>query len=158
MRERIPGSGNSRHQSKSVKGHSIWSVKWNVKCVGEGKGEKRLERKAGPGLEGSQTSCAKLQFILETMENHLNFSSRGMRSSKCEFLCFRKVSLATFVDHDWSKNPLGCGFLFSFSSSPFLPPSFSKYLLNTHAVWSTVPGNVNLALKGTDSLPEPTCY
>lgn len=68
--------------------------------MGEGKGEKRLERRAGPGLEGSQMSCATLNSIPETMENHLNFLHRGVRSTKCEFLCFRKVTLATFVEHD----------------------------------------------------------
>lgn len=122
----------------------------NVKCVGE--------RKAGPGLEGSRMSCAKLKFILETMENHLNFLSRSMRSLKCEFLCFRKVTLAIFVEHDRSKNSLGRGFLFSFLLLSF-PPSFLQQIFTEHPhCVKYCARQLNPALKETDSIPEPTCY
>lgn len=82
-----------------MKEHSPWSVKGEVRFVGEGQRAKRLERKAGPGLAGPHRSRMKFKFHPGD-HGKITFLNRGMMSSKYVCLCFGKTTLAACVEHD----------------------------------------------------------
>lgn len=70
--------------------------------MGEGQWAKSLERKAGPGLEGPHRSRMKFKLCPgdHGKSRKITFLNRSMMSSKYVCLCFRKMTLATFVEHD----------------------------------------------------------